>query len=142
MQIESWIFTLFGFLPNNSIFKRVIMDIVFVRQLEVNTVIGVFDWEREIKQKLVFDLELGTDISSAAKSDDLKDTLDYKAISHAVYNFVENSEYQLVETVAEKVASLILNEFPVKWLKLTLDKPGAVSIAKSVGVQIERGSRE
>lgn len=117
------------------------MDIVFVRQLEVNTVIGVFDWEREIKQKLVFDLELGTDIKKSADSDALDDTLDYKAISHSIYDFVEKSEYQLVETVAEKVASLILDNFPVKWLKLTLDKPGAVSIAKSVGVQIERGSR-
>lgn len=118
------------------------MDIVFVRQLEVNTVIGVFDWEREIKQKLVFDLELGTDICRSAQTDSLDDTLDYKAISHAVYDFVEKSEYQLVETVAEKVADLILTNFPVKWLKLTLDKPGAVSIAKSVGVQIERGQKD
>nr|WP_196139668.1 dihydroneopterin aldolase [Aliikangiella sp. G2MR2-5] len=117
------------------------MDIVFIRQLEVNTVIGVFDWEREIKQRLVFDLELGTDISASAKTDELEDTLDYKAISHAVYDFVEQSSYQLVETVAEKVADLILEQFPVRWLKLTLDKPGAVSIAKSVGVQIERGER-
>lgn len=117
------------------------MDIVFINQLEVRTVIGVFDWEREIKQKLVFDLELATDIRTAAKTDDLSDTLDYKAISHAVHDLVEASEYQLVETVAEKVAELILNNFPVKWLSLTLNKPGAVSVAQSVGVKIERGSR-
>jgi len=117
------------------------MDIVFINQLEVRTVIGVFDWEREIKQKLVFDLELGTDIRAASVSDALADTLDYKAISHAVHDFVEQSEYQLVETVAEKVAQLILAEFPVQWLSLTLYKPGAVSVAQSVGVKIERGKR-
>ena len=117
------------------------MDIVFIKQLEVRTVIGVFDWEREIKQKLVFDLELGTDIARAAKTDTLADTLDYKAISHAVFDYVESSKYQLVETLAEKVAELILRDFPVQWLSLTLNKPGAVSIAKSVGVKIERGLR-
>ena len=117
------------------------MDIVFVKQLEVMTVIGVFDWEREIKQKLVFDIELGTNIVQAAQSDALADTLDYKAISHAIYDFVEKSEYQLVESVAEKVAELILKEFPVKWLSLTLNKPGAVSVAKSVGIKIERGQK-
>ena len=117
------------------------MDIVFIKQLEVRTVIGVFDWERKIKQKLVLDLELGTDIPKAAASDALTDTLDYKAISHAVHDFVEQSEYQLVETVAEKVAELVLRDFPVRWLSLTLNKPGAVSIAQSVGVKIERGEK-
>jgi len=117
------------------------MDIVFIKQLEVRTVIGVFDWEREIKQKLIFDFELGTDIKRAAQTDALADTLDYKAISHAVFEFVEKSEYQLVETLAEKVAELILKNFPVQWLSLELNKPGAVSIAQSVGVKIERGQR-
>ena len=117
------------------------MDIVFIKKLEVRTVIGVFDWEREIKQKLVLDLELGTDIKKAAETDDLTNTLDYKAISHAVFDFVEQSEYQLVETVAEKVAELILRDFSVQWLSITLNKPGAVSIAESVGVKIERGQR-
>lgn len=115
------------------------MDIVFIKQLDVRTTIGVFDWEREIKQKLVFDIELGTNIAQAAATDDLADTLDYKAISHAVHDMVEKSEYQLVETVAEKVAEMILKDFPVKWLSLTLNKPGAVSIAQSVGVKIQRG---
>lgn len=115
------------------------MDIVFIKQLEVRTVIGVFDWEREIKQKLVFDIELGANIAQAAATDELQDTLDYKAISHAIYDFVEQSEYQLVETVAEKVAELVLTQFPVKWIRIVLNKPGAVSIAQSVGVKIERG---
>lgn len=117
------------------------MDIVFIKQLEVRTTIGVFDWEREIKQKLVFDIELGTDIKKSAETDSLEDTLDYKAISHAVHDFVEASEYQLVETVAEKVAELVLKDFPVKWLSLELHKPGAVSVSQSVGVKIERGQR-
>ena len=117
------------------------MDIVFIKKLEVRTVIGVFDWEREIKQKLVLDLELGTDIKKAAETDDLTNTLDYKAISHGVFDFVEQSEYQLVETVADKVAELILRDFQVQWVSITLNKPGAVSIAESVGVKIERGQR-
>ncbi|MDH5434027.1 MAG: dihydroneopterin aldolase [Gammaproteobacteria bacterium] len=115
------------------------MDIVFIKELEVRTIIGVFDWEREIKQKLVFDIELGADIAKAAKTDQLEDTLDYKAISHAVHDMVEASAYQLVETVAEKVAEMILQDFPVKWVSITLNKPGAVSVSKSVGVKIERG---
>lgn len=114
---------------------------MFIRDLEVRTVIGVFDWEREIKQKLVFNLELGTDIRPAALSDQLVDTLDYKAVAHAIHDFAEASHFQLVETLAEKVAELVLNQFPVKWLSLSLDKPGAVSIARSVGVKIERGRR-
>ncbi len=117
------------------------MDTVFIKQLEVRTTIGVFDWERKIKQKLVFDIELSTDIRAAANTDQLKDTLDYKAIAHAVYDMVEASEYQLVETVAEKVAAMILKDFNVDWLSLTLNKPGAVSIAESVGVSIERGQK-
>jgi 7,8-dihydroneopterin aldolase/epimerase/oxygenase len=117
------------------------MDKVFIQQLEVRTVIGVFDWEREIKQKLVFDIELGTDIQKAAKTDALEDTLDYKAISHAVHDYVEASSFQLVETLAEKVAELILTNFNVPWVSIELNKPGAVSISKSVGVKIERGQK-
>jgi dihydroneopterin aldolase len=117
------------------------MDIVFVRDLEVKTVIGVFDWERKIRQRLVFNLELGTDFSAAAKSDDLKDTLDYKAISHAIEEFAEASSYQLVEALVEAVADMVMTKFSVKWLSITLDKPGAVSCARSVGVKLERGQK-
>lgn len=117
------------------------MDIVFIKALEVRTTIGVFDWEREIKQKLVFDIELGTNIRQAAASDALEDTLDYKAIAHSVHDMVEASEYQLVETVAEKVAEMILRDFPVHWLSIELNKPGAVSISQSVGVKIQRGKK-
>lgn len=117
------------------------MDIVFIRDLEVKTVIGVFDWERKIRQRLVFNVELGTDFSASAKSDDLVDTLDYKAISHAIEDMAEESSYQLVEALVVAVADMVMADFSVKWLSITLDKPGAVSCAKSVGVKIERGQK-
>ena len=117
------------------------MDIVFIRDLEVKTVIGVFDWERKIRQRLVFNIELGTDFAAAAKSDSLEDTLDYKAITHAIEEMAEASSYQLVEALVEAVAQMVIKEFAVKWLSITLDKPGAVSCAKSVGVKIERGEK-
>lgn len=117
------------------------MDTVFIRDLEVKTVIGVFDWERKIRQRLVFNIELGTDISAAAISDDLNDTLDYKAISHAIEDMAEASSYQLVEALVDAVAQMVMKDFGVDWLSITLDKPGAVSCAKSVGVKIERGKK-
>jgi len=117
------------------------VDTVFIRDLEVKTVIGVFEWERKIRQRLVFNIELGTDIALSAKSDDLNDTLDYKAISHAIEEFAEASSYQLVEALVEAVAQMVMGDFSVKWLSITIDKPGAVSCARSVGVQIERGEK-
>ncbi len=118
------------------------MDIIFLRDLKVDTVIGVFDWERKIRQTVVFDLEMGTDIRRAAASDALADTLDYKAVAKRVAEFVEASEFQLVETLAERVAEIIRSEFGVPWLRLTLNKAGAVSMADGVGVIIERGVRD
>lgn len=117
------------------------MDIVFIRDLEVKTVIGVFDWERKIRQRLVFNIELGTDIGAASKTDDLNDTLDYKAISHAIEEMAEASSYHLVEALVHAVAEMVRERFGVKWLSITLDKPGAVSCAKSVGVKVERGQK-
>ena len=117
------------------------MDIVFIRDLEVETVIGVFDWERKILQKLVFNIELGTDFSKAARSDELDDTLNYKAIAHAIEDLVKESSYKLVEALIEAVADMVISEFSVKWLAITLDKPGAVSCSKSVGVKVERGQK-
>ena len=117
------------------------MDIVFIRDLEVKTVIGVFDWERKIRQRLVFNIELGTDIGAAAKSDALEDTLDYKAISHAIEEMADASSYNLVEALVEAIAQMIMKDFDVPWVSITLDKPGAVSCAKSVGVKIERGKK-
>ena len=117
------------------------MDIIFLRNLKIDTVIGIYDWERRIKQTVILDLEMATDIKKAAKSDDIADTLDYKAIAKRVISFVEESEYKLVETLAERIAEIIVNEFKVPWVKLSLNKIGAIRGARDVGVSIERGSK-
>lgn len=116
------------------------MDKVFIENLTVETVIGIFDWEREIRQAVSLDLELEFDIRKAAESDRIADTLDYKAVSKRLIHFIEQSEYQLVEALAEKCAAIVLDEFPVDRLKLKLSKPGAVRGSSAVGVIIERGS--
>jgi dihydroneopterin aldolase len=118
------------------------MDIVFIRGLRVDTVIGIYDWEREIRQTLILDLEMGTDISKAAASEDIADTLDYKAVSKRLAGFIEESEFLLVETLAERCAELLLREFDIPWLRLSVNKKGAVSLAEDVGVIIERGRRD
>lgn len=117
------------------------MDIVFIRDLRIDTIIGIYDWEREIRQTIVLDLEMGTDITRAAASDAIEDTLDYKAVSKRLIEFVRESEFQLVETLAERCATIVLAEFRVPWVRLTLNKAGAVSAARDVGVIIERGQR-
>lgn len=124
-----------------KISKEELMDIIYLSDLRIQTVIGVFDWEREIKQEVVIDLEMGTDIRRAAETDALEDTLDYKSVAKRVIGFVEASEFQLVETLAERVADIILNEFKVPWLRLRLNKQGAVRGARDVGVIIERGEK-
>jgi len=116
------------------------MDRVFVEDLKVQTVIGIFDWEREIKQTVSLDLEMEFDIRAAAESDAIGDTLDYKAVSKRLIQFIERSEFQLVEALAERCAAIILDEFPVSWLRLKLGKPGAVRGSTAVGVIIERGN--
>jgi dihydroneopterin aldolase len=117
------------------------MDLIFIRDLRIDTVIGIYDWERAIRQTVRIDLEMATDIRRAAASDHIDDTLNYKAVAKAVIAFVEASRFQLVETLAEKVAELVLVEFDVPWVRLTLNKGGAVRGAQGVGVVIERGSR-
>lgn len=115
------------------------MDRVFIEDLRIQTVIGVFDWEREIKQSVSLDLEMAFDISLAAASDDIGETLDYKAVSKRLIQFVERSDFQLVEALAEHCARIVLAEFPVCWLRLKLSKPGAVRGSSAVGVIVERG---
>ena len=117
-------------------------DIVFIEDLKVQTVIGVFDWEREIRQTVSVDLEMAFDINKAAASDQIEDTLDYKSVSKRLINFIQDSEFQLVESLAERCAAIILNEFPVQWLRLKLSKPGAVRGSRAVGVIIERQTSE
>jgi len=116
------------------------MDRVFIEELEVQTVIGIFDWEREIKQTISIDLEMEFDIRRAAETDSIEDTLDYKTVSKRLIHFIEDSEFQLVEALAERCAAIILADFPVNWLRLKLGKPGAVRGSSAVGVIIERGT--
>ncbi len=116
-------------------------DIIFVRDLRIPTVIGIFDWERAIKQTVVLDLEMAADIRRAAASDSIDDTLSYKDVAKRLIEFVGESEFQLVETLAERVAAIVLGEFSVPWVRVTLNKQGAVRGARDVGVIIERGDR-
>lgn len=117
------------------------MDIVFIRGLRIETVIGIFDWEREIKQPVVLDIEMAADVEGAAAQDQIDAALDYKAVSKRLKQFVSESSFRLVETLAERCAALIRSEFGVPWVRLTLNKVGAVSNAEGVGVIIERGER-
>ncbi len=117
------------------------MDIVFIKDLEIETVIGIYDWERKIRQVVCLNIEMSADIRRAAATDRIEDTLDYKAVAKRLIGFVEKSEFGLVETLGERCAEIVLAEFPVDWLKLRLDKPGAVRGSKSVGIIIERGRR-
>ena len=118
------------------------MDIIFLRELRIETVIGIYDWERRIKQPVILDLELGADVRRAAATDNIDDALNYKAVAKRIIGFVERSEFQLVETLAERVAEIVRNEFSVPWLRLTVNKQGAVRGARDVGVTIERGLRD
>mgnify|MGYP001824777443 FL=1 len=113
-------------------------DRVVIDDLRIQTVIGIFDWEREITQTISIDLQMEFDISRAAESDEIEDTLDYRAVSKRLIQFVEASEFQLVEALAEHCARIVLDEFPVNWLRLKLSKPGAVRGSSAVGVIIER----
>ena len=115
------------------------MDAVFINDLRIETIIGIYDWERKVKQTISLDLEMGTDIRKSAETDAIEDTLNYKAVAKRLIAFVGDSEYQLVETLAEKIAEIVLSEFDVPWLKLTVHKPGAVRGSRDVGVIIERG---
>ncbi len=114
-------------------------DIIYLYDLKVDTIIGIFEWERRVRQTVSLDLEMATDIRRAAASDAIEDTLDYKAVAKAVIRFVEESRFQLVETLAERVAELVMREFGVPWLRLRVNKKGAIRGARDVGVLIERG---
>jgi dihydroneopterin aldolase len=117
------------------------MDIIFLHDLTIETIIGIYDWERKEKQSIILDLDMGADIPRAAQTDAIEDTLNYKAVAKRLIEYVGASEFQLVETLAERVAEIVLNEFGVKWLRLRVNKKGAVRYAGDVGVIIERGTR-
>lgn len=114
------------------------MDKVFLNDLRVKTTIGIFDWERQLRQTVGIDLEMACDVGKAAASDRIEDALDYKKVAKRVIAFVEASDFQLVETLAERIAELVTGEFGVTWVKVTLNKQGAIRGAKGVGIVIER----
>jgi dihydroneopterin aldolase len=118
------------------------MDHVFITDLRVPTVIGIYDWERAIRQTVSLDLEMGFDVGRAAATDSIDDALNYKAVAKRLIAFVGESDFQLVETLAERCAAIVLEEFEVTWLRLRIAKPGAVRGSKEVGVVIERKRRE
>ncbi len=115
------------------------MDRIFLRDLRIETIIGIFDWERETPQTVSIDLEMATDVARAAQSDDIADALDYKAIAKRLIAFVGDSDFQLVETLAERIAAILREEFGVAWVRVSVNKGGAVRGASGVGVVIERG---
>jgi dihydroneopterin aldolase len=117
------------------------MDIVYIKELKIETIIGIYDWERKTKQTVSLSLEMGTDISKAAQTDDIEHTLNYKAISKRLVSFVEQSKFLLVETMAEQITEIVRNEFNVPWIRLKLSKPLAVTGSQDVGVIIERGQK-
>jgi dihydroneopterin aldolase len=118
--------------------KKKSMDSIFLTELKVDTTIGIWDWERKIKQTVVIDLEMGTDIRAAVESDSIEDTLNYKLVAKRVQQFVADSSFMLVEALAGNIAEIILNEFDVPWVKLKVSKPGAIRGSRNVGVSIHR----
>ena len=117
------------------------MDRIFIKNLNLLTIIGINDLERTRRQRIVLDLELSADVAQAARTVDIAYTLDYKKLSDALVRFVEDSQFLLIETLAERITELIRRDFPVQWVRLTLHKPDALSGDTDVGVIIERGER-
>ena len=116
------------------------MDKVLVQGLQVETIIGIHDWERRVRQALFIDLELAVDANRAAVTDDIADALDYQAVCACVVRFIDQGEFRLLETLCDRLADHLLAEFSPGWLRLSVHKPGAVPAARAVGVTIERGS--
>jgi dihydroneopterin aldolase len=117
------------------------MDIIYLTDLRIETVVGINDWERRTRQTIVLDVEMAGDVSRAAATDRIADTIDYKAVAKRLIAFVGESEFQLVETLAERIAEIIREEFGVPWCRIRLNKQGAVRGVRDVGVVIERGTR-
>jgi dihydroneopterin aldolase len=114
------------------------VDKIFIHALKTEAIVGIFDWERQVKQTVVIDLEFSADIRKAALTDSIDDTLNYKAVAKRILAFIETSQFHLVETLAEHVAMLVLEEFGVQWVSVALSKPGAIRSSKDVGVKLER----
>ena len=114
------------------------MDTIFIHALKTETIVGIYEWERQVKQTVVLDLQFSADIRKAALTDSIDDTLNYKGVAKRILAFIEASQFHLVETLAEHIAMLVLEEFNVQWVSIALSKPGAIRGSKDVGVQLER----
>ena len=115
------------------------MDRIFLTALSAEAIIGIYDWEREVRQRVEIDLEMSMDLTAAAASDSIDDTLNYKAVAKRVLAFVQESRFRLVEALAGEIAQILLAEFPIERVRVTVHKPGAVRHSRDVGVIIERG---
>ena len=115
------------------------MDRIFLNELKVDTVIGIWEWERKIRQTVIIDLEMSADIAKAAATDNVEDTLNYKSVAKRIQSFVADSSFQLVETLAERIAGIVRDEFGVAWVKVRVNKVGAIRGSRDVGILIERG---
>jgi dihydroneopterin aldolase len=113
-------------------------DTIFLHDLKVQTVVGIWDWERKIRQTVSIDLEIGADVRRAAASDDIDATLNYKLLAKRIQQFVQDSQFRLVETLAERIAEIALTEFEIPWIEVRVNKPGAIRGARDVGVRIRR----
>jgi dihydroneopterin aldolase len=123
------------------VLKEKDMDIGYIRDLRIDTIIGIYDWERQVRQTVSLDLEMAADIRQAAATDDIQFALNYKSVAKRLIQFVGDSEFQLVETMAEEVARIVREEFQVPWVQLRLSKPGALRQSQDVGLIIERGKK-
>jgi len=117
------------------------MDIIYLKDLHVETIVGIHEWERHTRQTVVLDIEMAGDVARAAGTDRIEDTIDYKAVALRLAQFASESRFNLVETLAERLAGILLEEFGVSWCRLRLNKQGAVRDVRDVGVVIERGQR-
>ncbi len=115
------------------------MDIVYLHGLRLETIIGIWEWERQVRQTVVVDLDLGTDIAQAASSDAIEDTVDYKEVANRLVKLANESEFLLVEALAENISEILINDFGVEWLRIRINKQGALTGVRDVGVIIERG---
>jgi 7,8-dihydroneopterin aldolase/epimerase/oxygenase len=114
------------------------MDKIFIHALKTEAIVGILDWERQVRQTVIIDISMGADIRQAAVTDSIDDTVNYKRVAKRVLAFVEGSQFHLVETLAEHIAMLVLEEFGVAWVSIMLSKPGAVRSSRDVGVAVER----
>ena len=117
------------------------MDRIFLSEMKIETTVGIWEWEKRIKQQVIIDIEMSADIKKAAATDQIEDTLNYKAVAKSVRKLVEESSFQLVETMAEKISELVIGEHNVSWVRVKVNKPGAIRGSKGVGIIIERGDK-